>query len=229
MLNGNRAPIKTSIDLKIPFGFSDSSEEDAFNQVPTVVLDRSISGPIFIDKNYQLLKLVNSIIDARFGVNADPMLAGFAVSGSSSYPSTSWSAPVEIYGVTFFGRMRSKKVQDVSIGGIWVHRLEILDNQTGCIKFSYFSGNGQDNRLPMHSACVFGNDAKLFFESEIFLNPSYGRLSHMADFRILERGPNDDAMGAFGFLLEAHKWHNLSVRYREFMPVGLRPLIIKVT
>jgi hypothetical protein len=36
-------------------------------------------------------------------------------------------------------------------------------------------------------------------------------------------------MGAFGFLLEAHKWRNLSVRYREFMPVGIRPLLIPVT
>jgi len=229
MLNGNRAPIKTSIDLKIPFGFHDPGEKDAFNQVPTIILDRTISGPIFIDKDYQFLKLVNSIIDAGCGVNIDLANIKMAVSGSSSEPSTSWSVPVEIYGVTFFGRMRSKKVHNVSIGGIWVHTLEILDNQTGCIKFSYFSGSGRDNRLPMHSRCVFGNDAKLVFESEVFLNPSYGRLSHMTDFRILERGPNDDAMGAFGFLLEAHKWHNLSVRYREFMPVGLRPLLIKVT
>lgn len=74
-----------------------------------------------------------------------------------------------------------------------------------------------------------GNEGKLLFESEVFLNPSYGQLSYLADFRIRERGPNDDAMGAFGFLFDAHKWHNLSIRYREFMPVGLRPLILKVT
>jgi hypothetical protein len=36
-------------------------------------------------------------------------------------------------------------------------------------------------------------------------------------------------MGAFGFLLEAHKWINLGIRLREFMPVGLRPLPIAVT
>ena len=32
-----------------------------------------------------------------------------------------------------------------------------------------------------------------------------------------------------GFLLEAHKWTNLQVRLREFMPVGVRPLVIPVT
>ena len=36
-------------------------------------------------------------------------------------------------------------------------------------------------------------------------------------------------MGAFGFLLEAHRWHNLQIRIREFMPVGVRPLVVPVT
>ena len=49
------------------------------------------------------------------------------------------------------------------------------------------------------------------------------------DRRIREQGPQDDAMGAFGFLLEAHKRRNLQIRFREFMPVGVRPLLIPVT
>jgi hypothetical protein len=36
-------------------------------------------------------------------------------------------------------------------------------------------------------------------------------------------------MGAFGFEREAHKWANLQVRLREFMPVGVRPLVVAVT
>ena len=36
-------------------------------------------------------------------------------------------------------------------------------------------------------------------------------------------------MGAFGFQLEAHKWINLQVRLREFMPVGVRPLVLPIT
>jgi len=39
----------------------------------------------------------------------------------------------------------------------------------------------------------------------------------------------DDAMGAFGFLRDGHKWTNLQVRLREFMPVGVRPLVVPVT
>jgi hypothetical protein len=227
MLNGERAPIRISIDLKIPYGFTDAAEQDAFNQVPLVLLERTISGPIFMDDKYLLLKLTDSIVDAGSGTHIDTAEARFAVSGRSSDPANSWSAPIVVQGITVFGRMRSKKVVGVSIGGIWVHTLEILDNQGGCIKLSYFSGKG--DRLPMHFGCLTGNEGKLLFESEVFLNPSHGQLSHMTDFRIRERGPNDDAMGAFGFLFDAHKWRNLSIRYREFMPVGLRPVLLKVT
>jgi hypothetical protein len=226
MLNDERAPITTSIDLKIPY-FSDPVLEEAFNQVPSISLEKTISGPIFIHEDYLLLKLVNSIVDGGSGTHTKSALANIAVSGVSSDPTNSWSAPIDVQGLTVFGRMRSKKIEDVSTGGIWVHPLEIFDNQSGCIKFSYFSG--KSDRLPMHFGCVTGNEAALQFESEAFLNPSYGQLSHMTDFRILERGPNDDMMGAFGFLFDSHKRHNLQIRYREFMPVGLRPLIIKVT
>ena len=36
-------------------------------------------------------------------------------------------------------------------------------------------------------------------------------------------------MGAFGFLLNAHKWKNIGIRLREFMPVGRRALLVPVT
>jgi hypothetical protein len=119
-------------------------------------------------------------------------------------------------------------------GGIWVHALEVLNNQIGCLKFSYFSGELLD-RLPPSHACVKGMDAagntlaQLQFVSEVFGNPAYGQLANTTDQRIREQGPQDDAMGAFGFLFEAHKWRNLQIRFREFMPVGIRPLLIPVT
>jgi hypothetical protein len=46
---------------------------------------------------------------------------------------------------------------------------------------------------------------------------------------VLERGPEDDEMGAFGSLLTAHTWHNIEIRYREHLPLGIRPLLVPVT
>ncbi len=222
-LDGSRAPIRTSMNLQEPYGFG-AAEEKAFNQTPEVIFQRSITGPLFIDSGY-LLFLTDSIIDGGSGMSEDPAVAALAVSGNGADPASSWGPPAQVEGITVFGRMRVETIN--GRGGIWVHTLEVLDNQKGCLKFSYFSGQG--DRLPQSHGCVNGTEAELRFVSEIFGQPAYGQLAHTSDFRIRERGPNDDGMGAFGFLLEAHKWRNIQIRFREFMPVGVRPLLIPVT
>lgn len=222
---GTRAPIQTSMRLREPYGFSSADEEEAFNQTPEIIIQRAITGPLFIDTGYTLF-LTDSIIDAGSGVNEDPLTSSFAISGAGVDPSILWGPPTQVNGITVFGRMRVENID--GRGGIWVHTLEAFNNQRGCIKFSYFSGNG--DRLPQNHGCVKGTEgAKLLFVSEIFGDPVYGQLPHTTDFRIRERGPNDDAMGAFGFIMEAHKWRNIQIRYREFMPIGIRPLLIPVT
>ena len=112
-------------------------------------------------------------------------------------------------------------------GGIFSQAFEVLDNQHGCIRHSSFSAQG--NRLPPNHFCVSAPDARQAFVAEWFNAPGYGQLALGADWRIRTVGPADDAMGAFGFLLEAHKWANLGIRLAEFTPVGTRPLTVPVT
>jgi len=224
-IHGDRTSIFTSMRLKDPYGFTtDAAEESAFNQIPEIIVSRSIAGPLLIDPGYRL-DLTDSVIDA--GQGGDDQADKFAVTQASDpNPLHGWGPATRVSGVTVFGRMRVESVD--GSGGIWVHALEAMNNQIGCIKFSYVSGEAED-RLPPNHGCVKGTEAVLRFNSEIFGEPAYGQLALSSDFRIRERGPNDDAMGAFGFLLEAHKWRNLQIRYREFMPVGIRPLLIPVT
>ena len=222
-IHGDRQPGFVSMTLDDSYGFTNAKEESAFNQIPELVLQRAITGPLLIDAEYRL-DLSDSIVDARQGV--DDHVGKFAVSSASGNPATGWGPPTHVSGVTILGRMRVERLEGA--GGIWVHALEVLDNQKGCVKFSYFSGEAAD-RLPQNHGCVRGTDALLRFRSEIFGEPAYGQLTHSADYRIRERGPHDDEMGAFGFLREAHKWRNLQIRFREFMPVGVRPLLIAVT
>ena len=217
--DGNREIIHPSMNLDDSYGL-EPGDEDAFNQIPEIIILRSITGPVFIDRGY-ILRLTSSIIDAGSGVNDDPATAALAVSGSTG----NYGPETHVDGITVFGRMWVESIS--GSGGIWVHTLNVLNDQKGCIKFSYFSG--KEDRLPQNHGCVDGTEAYLRFTSEIFGNPAYGQLAHTTDFRIRERGPDDDAMGAFGFLLEAHKWRNIQIRYREFMPVGVRPLLIPVT
>lgn len=217
--DGNREIIHPSMKLDDSYGLDTEDEKAAFNQIPEIIILRSITGPLFIDRGY-ILSLTSSIIDAGSGVNDDPTTATLAVSGSTG----DYGPETHVDGITVFGGMRVESIS--GSGGIWVHTLNVLNDQKGCIKFSYFSGKED---LPQNHGCVDGTEAYLRFTSEIFGNPAYGQLAHTTDFRIRERGPNDDAMGAFGFLLEAHKWRNIQIRYREFMPVGVRPLLIPVT
>ena len=114
-----------------------------------------------------------------------------------------------------------------AIGHDQQHRFEVLDNQHGCIKRSWFSGDA--DRLPPNHFCVHAPDARLAFTSEWFADPGYAQLANMSDPRIRTLGPDEDAMGAFGFQRDAHKWTNLQVRLREFMPIGVRPLVVPVT
>jgi hypothetical protein len=234
--DGTRSPIYTSLKLDENYGFpvgtpAEEAVKNSFEEIPDIVIQRSITGPLLIDTPYRL-SLIQSIIDAGKGVGDDPA-AVFALSNAGD-PVNQYGPPVTVDSITVFGRVRVEEIDKKGIddaagvkGAIFVHPLEVLDNQTGCIKFSYFSGNG--DRLPQNHACVKGYDAVLRFVSETFGQAAYGQLHHTTDFRVRERGPGDDAMGAFGFLKDAHKWLNLQIRFREFMPVGVRPLLIPVT
>ena len=215
-----RTEVHTAMNLEERCGFDD--EEEAFDQTPEIIIRRSITGPLRIDTGYNL-SLKDSIIDSGSGISETSPT--FALSGTGADPGNTWGPPTQFEGITVFGRMRVESIKGK--GGIFVHALEVLQHQKGCIKFSYFSGIG--DRLPQNHGCVKGTEAELLFVSEIFGQPAYGQLHHTTDFRIRERGPGDDAMGAFGFLMEAHKWRNLKIRFREFMPVGVRPLLIPVS
>lgn len=220
--DGTRAFLRTGMRLAVPFGFANAADETAFNQTPAIIVQRSITGALLIDEGYTL-SLEDSIIDAGRGIAEDPDDA-FAISAATD-PINEWGPPTSMRGVTLFGRTRVFEIGGQ--GAIFVHALQVLNNQKGCLKYCWFPDEG--NRLPQNHACVSAPNAKLRFTQEWFADPAYSQLALDADFRIRERGPRDDAMGAFGFLLEAHKWRNLQIRFREFMPVGVRPLLVPVT
>jgi hypothetical protein len=215
-----RGPIHPAIRLRE----SDSPQMAAETEVH---LRSSISGPLQIDRGQRLF-VSDSILDAGSGVGEDPATAGYALAGAAEPPAAGWGPELTVERVTFLGRVRVERIS--GCGGIWAQPLEVLHDQTGCIKHSWFSGQG--DRLPQSHACVRGTGAEpaaVRFVSEVFGRPEYAQLAQDSDFRVRERGPEDDEMGAFGSLLTAHKWHNIEIRYREHLPLGVRPLLVPVT
>lgn len=223
--NGSRetSPVIPSIRLGFPHGFANAADETAFAVTPKLLLQRTITGPLHIHDSYSL-ETDSCIVDARRGV-LDSTDNTFAIVDNANSPA-GWGPRLKAKHTVFFGRVRVKEA--AGAGSIFVHRLEVHNNQKGCIKYSYFRGDA--DRLPQNHACVTGNNARLRFTSEWFGDGGYAQLAHGTDSRILTRGPGDDQMGAFGALhQEAHKWINLQVRLREFMPLGVRPLVVAVT
>ncbi len=244
---GAQAPLRTALRLTDSRGLT-AAQREAFVQTPEIALRRSIVGALAIDRSY-LVGLEATIVDAGAGVGAAaPALAIGAASGDAELE---WAAPIAFAGVSVFGRSRVERARGA--GAIFVHRLEVHDNQDShvgpdfavrgttddgdvfvqfakagsCIRASWFEGI--DDRLPQHVACAFGTEARLRFVAERFGAPAYAQLAIDADRRLREDGPNADEMGAHGFLLATHKWKNIAIRLREFAPVGMRVLLIPVT
>ena len=220
--DGTRAPLAPGTHLENGYGFALAADRNAFVPTPDIVIQHTITGALEIDDRYHL-DITAAIVDAGLGVS-DPPTGAFAIAAATN-PATAWGAQLDFHGVTCFGPVRMSAVNGE--GAIFVHRFEVLDNQHGCIKRSWFSGDA--DRLPPNHFCVQAPDARVAFTSEWFGDPGYAQLANSSDPRVLTLGPDDDAMGAFGFLRNAHKWTNLHVRLREFMPVGVRPLVVPVT
>jgi len=220
--DGSRAAMQPALLLVNGYGFTNAADVDAFVPTPDIVIQRSITGTLAVDERYRL-DIEDSIVDAGLGFNDAPK--GLFAIAAATDPVNGWAARLDFDGLTCFGPVRVAAVG--GFGGIFTQRFEVLDNQRGCIKWTAFSGDA--DRLPPNHFCVQASDARIVFTSERFNDPGYAQLARESDRRVRELGPDDDAMGAFGFLLEAHKWTNLQVRLREFMPVGVRPLVVPVT
>lgn len=220
--DGSRAPLGPALRLPGGHGFEDPADLDAFEPTPDVVIQRSVTGALRVDARHRLT-LQDTIVDAGGEPGRVPEDA-FAVAAATD-PDDAWGPPLDAHGAHLAGRVR---VQELRAGGVlFMGRLEVWNDQVGCIRHSWFSGDA--DRLPAHHACLFGPEARLVLTDTWHGRSAYMQLADACDRRILTRGPDDDQMGAFGFLAEAHRRANLGIRLREFMPVGIRPLVLPVT
>ncbi|MFY9510146.1 MAG: hypothetical protein WAQ05_04140, partial [Rubrivivax sp.] len=230
---GGRAPLWPALRLGNDHGLVDADEQRDFTQVPALTLQRCITGALQVASGYTLA-LQACIVDAGSGADAPAPALAIGIEPG-------WGPPLSFSGLTVFGRSRVERAR--GDGGIFVHSLQVHDNQDShgalatpnlpgsCIQRSWFSGIG--DRLPQHLACVFGQGvaepALLRFTAQQHGAPGYAQLAWAADRRLREAGPGEDEMGAFGFLLNTHRWKNIGIRLREFMPLGRRALLVPVT
>lgn len=132
------------------------------------------------------------------------------------------------------------------LGDAYVHRLNasnsILagftvaeDAQDGCIRFSAV---GPGSRVPRRYLSVSIAPGSTLFTSTSFGEPAYGQLLETADRAIVSGATavtitagaeTGSEMGAFSSELAPIKENGLRIKYAEYMPLGLTPVVVHVT
>ncbi|SEO03692.1 hypothetical protein SAMN05216404_11082 [Nitrosospira multiformis] len=207
--------------------------------VETLTVERSIMGPIRTrgGGKIQTLDITDSILQAL-------------PESVSSPPQSPLSPPAEPNNVAI--ALDSGEVclsRCTVLGGISVHRLRVSesilqgvakvdDTQHGCVRFTAWTIG---SILPEKYESVVISAQAILFTSTDFGNPGYCQLLATADTAIL-RGTNSaiqntisegsqdgSEMGAFARERNAIKERGLLIKFQEFMPIGLVPVIVHVT
>ncbi len=133
------------------------------------------------------------------------------------------------------------------LGRTFVHRLvasdsllcdftAVEDAQDGCIRFSATTRASSVPRQ-YRSKAVVAADPPLFV-SQSFGEPAYAQLLEMADQAIVSAGAgvtltagaeSGAEMGAYSSGLAALRERGLNIKYAEYMPLGLAPVVVHVT
>ena len=133
------------------------------------------------------------------------------------------------------------------LGDAYVHRLDASDSilagftiaedaQDGCIRFSAVgAGSRVASAVPLRLACA---GCAALFTSTSFGEPAYGQLLETADraiasgaaaVTITAGADTGSEMGAFSSELAPIKENGLLIKYAEYMPLGLTPVVVHVT
>ncbi len=111
----------------------------------------------------------------------------------------------------------------------------VEDMQHGCVRFSAWSSGSV---LPRQYESVEVTPQSPIFTARVFAQPGYAQLLSNADRAILTGAAgatisagaqNGSEMGAFAGEKNPIKVRSLLIKYEEFMPLGLAPVLIDVT
>lgn len=135
--------------------------------------------------------------------------------------------------VTVLGRLIARRLHatDSILHGFAV----VDDTEDGCVRSSAALAG---SRLPPRQGSAELSHGGALFTSTVFGQPGYGQLLDTADRAIvaaptgttlLAGGSSGGQMGSFSTQIAPIKEHALRLKYSEYLPVGLTPVIVHVT
>jgi len=142
-------------------------------------------------------------------------------------------ATVQLTQVTVLGRTAAHRL--CASDTILRDFTAVDDTQQGCVRFSAYASGSAIPRQYLSAAIP---DGAPIFTSDAYGQPGYAQLLDTADAAIVggaadasisSGAENNSEMGAFCADLNPVKEQGLLVKYAEYMPLGLTPVIVHVT
>jgi hypothetical protein len=179
--------------------------------VRTLVIDRSIVGPIVERGDGQVEKLIarDSIIDS-----CRPQRPAITLTAGE----------VELTRCTVLGRAQIHRLK--ASDAVLSETVHVDDTQHGCVRFSAWTAG---STLPRQYESVMVSPGAALFSSISFGSPYYGQLLDSVGSTILEGGEDGSELGAFARERNAVKERSLLIKYQEYLPLGIEPVMVHVT
>jgi hypothetical protein len=146
-------------------------------------------------------------------------------------------ATVQLTRVTVLGRTAVHRLQ--ASDSILAEFAAVDDTQDGCVRFS---ATTTDSTVPRQYESVQVAPGASLFVSEAYGQPGYAQLLEAADAAVVPPGPpppppgsiltgadTGSEMGAFSSALNPIREQGLLIKFAEYMPLGLTPVIVHVT
>jgi hypothetical protein len=202
---------------------TDASPPTAQHTQLTVHLERSICGPITLGDGVPALRLTDSIVDHPVG---DAITAP--------------GAAAHILASTILGRasMRSLEASD----SLFTESLLVERRQTGCVRFSYVTGDSQTPRryrcqpgLALRGVTDPSDQAHILarlrpaFTSTQYGHPAYAQLAFTCAEELRTGAEDGSEMGVFSHLKQPQREANLRTSVEEYLRLGLEAGFFFVT
>lgn len=179
-------------------------------QVDNLLIDRCIMGPVEVGEHASVDTLM--IRDSLLQAFGDRQVLNVPTGVTSLLRSS-------VLGKGLVRRLeaRSSILHDI---------FDVADHQHGSLRFSAWR---EGSMLPRKYASVQIAPKQVLFSSLSYGQPSYGQLLDATPQAILSGAEDGSEMGAFSREKNAIKEQGLLRKLREYMPVGLVPVLIHVT
>lgn len=178
--------------------------------VKRLTIDRCIVGPITTRDGGSLerIRISDSIL-----LTGDPNDVIEIASGATT-----------IRGGTILGeaKFRQLEASDLLFSGV----VTVADNQAGCVRFS---GWTRGSVLPSQYKSIELDPDQVLFASTTFGDPRFAQLLPTVPTSVGTGAEDGSELGAFSRDKNPIRQHALLLKYQEFMPVGVTPVIIHAT